>query len=297
MVSKKMTAVLMIAMLSFVASSVVVNAATEEAWAYNGDYDDEIKITVDATTQAAAGDKIDVTVYAKAKVDIEDVDFYFSVQGTTGKGSDTWATDEEHPVNEDLDEGDSASEDLEFEVDDKSDTGMILGHIVGEWTETDSGETRTIDIMFPITYITGGVTEEEYTALQAKYNTVSTQYNTLSTQYNTLNGKYTTLEENNLELTAQYDALNTSYSTISANYGTLQTTLEGLTSDYNTLESDLNTLETQYTSLQTQFTEMQNNYNTANTDLTNTRNYMYLFIVTTIIGLGAAVVMAMRGRK
>jgi len=294
MVSKKMTAMLMIAILSFVASSVVVNAAIEEVWAYDGDYDDEIKITVDAPLTAKAGDTIDVQVYAKAKVNLDDVDIYINIQGTTGKNTETWATDEEHPVNEDIGDGDSVTEDLEFEIDEDTDTGMIIGHITGEWTywDDDLGEdvTHNIDIAFPITYISGGVDEATYTALQ-------TQYTQLQTKYNTLDANYDALEETNLELTANYETLETSYNTVSANFQALQTSLEELTSDYNDLEDDLNALQTQATSLQTQLTEVQNNYNTANTELINTRNYMYLFIVTTVIGLGAAVVMAMRGKK
>jgi len=294
MVSKKMTAMLMIAMLSFLASSVMVKAATSTVWDYDGDYDGELEMSVEATTTADPGDSISVTVNYEAKEDLDSVKVYFYVTGTTGEGSDTWETDSEKVVKDDLDDGDDDSVDIDVDVDDGSDPGMIIGHITATWDYYDSGDdetyTRDLDLAFPLTYITGGVDDSTYTALQTKY----TQ---LETKYNTLDNNYSTLEENSLELTASYDQLETSYNTVSANYQALQTSLEGLTSDYNTLENDLNTLETQYSSLQTQLTEVQNNYNTANTDLTNTRNYMYLFIVTTIIGLGAAVVMAMRGRK
>ncbi len=294
MVKRKMLALLMITMLSLVASSTLVQAATSEVWNYEGAYDNEINITVEATTSANPGDTIDVTVIGEASADLENVDIYIYIQGTTDEGTETWATDEEYAISDDMNDNDDFEESFEFDVDDNSDSGMIIGHIVGEWTIFDddlaADVDHSFDIAFPITFISGGISEEDYTALQ-------TTYTQLQTQYAALEDDVTELEVNNSELTLENAALNTAIEDLTTIYDALQTDLDELSNDLTDLETQYNALNTQYNSLQTESDALQEKYDATVAELNTNRTYLYVFIATTGIALVATIWLASKNMR
>ena len=116
--------VLVTALLLPLASGVQAEEV-DLVWEYEGGYDNEIEVSVEATTKASPGDTIDVTVTAEAREDLEDVDMDIWIEGTEDEGDEFWESDAEIVINEDLDDGEDVEEDFEFDVPETADFGII----------------------------------------------------------------------------------------------------------------------------------------------------------------------------
>lgn len=259
----------------------------EEVWDYDGDYDDEIEVYVDATTKADPGDDIEVTVSGEAQDDLENVTMDFWIEGSSEEGDERWESDgEEVLYRDDLEDGDDFDEEFEFEIPVDTDYGMVLGHITCEWDypiDTDEFEEHSFDIVFPMTYVLGAISEEDFEELQDDYNDLQDDYTTLITQRDSLQNDLNTLQNDHDSLTATYNSLKSSHDSLQTEYTNLSSSYDDLQVDYNSLNSEHNSLQADYDSLESSY-EAATAYTT----------YTYILAATTVIFVITTIIFATR---
>jgi len=288
--------VLVTALLLPSASSSNVEAEVSLVWEYTGYYDDEIEVGVEAVVEAYPGDTIGVTVIAEAKEDLNDVDMDIWIEGTKGEGNETWTSDKESVINEDLDDGDDVEEDFEFEVQETADPGMMVGHISCEWEVKIEFEVDTelyyewvahsFDVAFPMTYLLNKDYEdlqEDYTELQADYTEVVSERDKLKTDYTSLKSDYDSMQ-------ATYDSLKSKYDSLESDYKTLVSENDALQKKYNSLDSE-------HKSLQAEYDGLESEHEATVGELSNYTTYTYALAVATVIFVITTIIFAIRKPK
>jgi len=259
----------------------------EEVWDYEGDYDDEIEVTVDATTKADPGDDIEVTVSGEAQDDLENVTMDFWIEGSSEEGDERWESDgEEVLYRDDLEDGDDFDEEFEFEIPVDTDFGMVLGHITCEWDfliDTDEYEEHTFDIVFPMTYVQGAISEEDFEELQDDYNDLQEDYTGLIAERDNIQNLYNSLSSDYNSLTDTYDSLQSSHNSLETEYTNLSNSYDDLQGDYNSLNSEHNSLQADYDALELSY-EAAAAYTT----------YTYILAATTVIFVITTIIFATR---
>jgi len=288
--------VLVTALLLSLASVVRVQAAVESVWDYDGDYDNEIEVSVRATDIARPGDEITVEIDGEAKEDLADVLMDIWVEGSYEEGTERWESDTEEVLSEDLDDGDDFGEEYAFEIPETADPGMIVGHVRCEWEvelefEVDTEVyyewvTHSFDVAFPMTYLLG-VTEEEFKALQEDYAELQAVYTELVSERDKWKTDYTSLKSDYDSLTATYDGLKSSYDSLKSERDTLVSEKDALQKEYNSLDSEHKTFLDEYDALKSE-------REATTIELSNYTTYTYALAITTIIFVVTTLIFAVR---
>lgn len=293
--------VLVTALLLSLASGVSVQAAeVEKVWDYEGTYDGEIEVSVDATTEAAPGDEITVVIEGEALDDLENVLMEFWIEGTEEEGAERWESADEEVLDEDLDDGDDWDEEYDFEIPDTADPGMVLGHIFCEWeveervsTDPDIDEwiEHSFDIVFPMTYLPGAVSKEEYEELQGDYEELQDAYAETVSERDKWKNDYD-------DLTSDYNSLQATYesevSSLKASYDSLKSEHATLVSDKNTLQTKYNSLESDYTSLLGDYDDLESEHAATAAELSSYTTYTYILAVATVVFIITTVIFMAR---
>jgi len=297
---RRKTVVLMVlatALLLSLASVVRVQAAVESVWDYDGDYDNEIEVSVRATDIARPGDEITVEIDGEAKEDLANVEMDIWVEGSYEEGTEPWESDTEEVLSEDLDDGDDFSEEYAFNIPETADPGMIVGHLRCEWevqveVDTDVYEwvTHSFDVAFPMTYLLGAVTEEEFEALQEDYAELQAVYTKTITELDKWKNDYTSLKSDYDSLDATYDSLKSSYDSLKSEHTTLVSEKDALQKEYTSLDSEHKTLLDEYDALKSE-------HEATAGELSNYTTYTYALAITTIIFVVTTIIFAVRKPK
>jgi len=130
-------------------------------------------------------------------------------------------------------------------------------------------------------------------------NNTEVPYTLLSCSNTTYSYLYFTYSHSTQEVvmtTESYELLN-EYLQLLANFDSLNSTYHELLDDYALLQGSYNSLNSTYNDLLAAYDQMQPDYEAATNELSNIRNLMYVFIVTTIVLTATVVYSAIRKPK
>jgi parallel beta-helix repeat protein len=136
-----------------------------------------------------------------------------------------------------------------------------------------------------------------FSKLQADYAIVLNDYQTLNTTYRQLLDSYTLLLANYMTLNATYSNILGNYTQLQGNYNSLQITYNTLSQEYNLLNSTYRTLNSTYNNLLNSHYQLETRYNETANELTNIKNQVTIFTLTTIIETIVLIIMLSLGIK
>mgnify|MGYP001047578324 CR=1 FL=1 len=281
--------VLMTTLLLPLASKTSAQIEEENVWDYEGTYEDYIAVEVTTPAQAYPGDEITIEVLAEAQEDLEDVVVDIWVVGTLGEGTESWESDVESGVIDvsTLDEGDDETGDCSVEIPEDVDPGLICGYIYCEFYSMADFETYSFETGFPITYLLGAITQEEFEALQEDYAKLQASYTDLSSKYSSLQTSYNSLKSDYDSLKATYDSLKSSYDPLKSKYDTL-------VSDHDVLQKEYSSLDSEHKTLLDEYDALKSEHEATTIELSNYTTYTYALAITTIIFVVTTIIFAVR---
>jgi hypothetical protein len=136
---------------------------------------------------------------------------------------------------------------------------------------TVSQNTVTIEVASLEAWVDG-----KYSDLKVEFDSLSANYAMLEENFSSLSGAYDGLYSNYTELKGSYDSLNATYIGLEGNVSVLIGVYGSLISNYTTLKANFDALYSNYEPL-------LNNLNKTINDLNQTKNMMYVFVITTMI--------------
>ena len=162
-------------------------------------------------------------------------------------------------------------------------TEVVAVEITSAWTEMGC---RIFAVFRHTGYVTPYIEWVDFNLCRVRevtYDELQADHQSLEISYNSLESSYESLQ-------TEYNALNSTHNSLVSDY-------EALNSTYNSLETSYSSLSSSYDSLQTSHNSLQTSYDSLKAELTNIRNLMYIFIITTIIFIATTAYLAMRKTK